>query len=251
MGWIPKAWCRWFKLGRGRNNILDQTRRLSPFQDHIEAYISIAGSHLVISSFYLASALATYGAGRLPGSCRLFFSKSYVIFMDEGQSIARFFVGWDEGYGADESCGSIRSCILSHFHPSALMTRTSVVLERFFSRKERQRLFRSWAGSASMWMKVSCWCFLLSIRQKLIAHKGGNTIWGNGTHAPDDESEASHTHGQLIAFRPSWFISPETAGDIAGNMTAEEAGAWILQHTPSAFQVSPVWLWFRRLTIIQ
>lgn len=28
------------------------------------------------------------------------------------------------------------------------------VLERFFSRKERQNLFRSWAGSASMWMKA-------------------------------------------------------------------------------------------------
>lgn len=30
----------------------------------------------------------------------------------------------------------------------------SAVLERFFSRKERKRLFLSWAGSASMWMKV-------------------------------------------------------------------------------------------------
>jgi len=29
-----------------------------------------------------------------------------------------------------------------------------VVLERFFSRKERKALFRSWAGSASLWMKV-------------------------------------------------------------------------------------------------
>jgi len=29
-----------------------------------------------------------------------------------------------------------------------------VVLERFFSREERKALFRSWAGSASMWMKV-------------------------------------------------------------------------------------------------
>jgi phospholipid:diacylglycerol acyltransferase len=29
-----------------------------------------------------------------------------------------------------------------------------LVLERFFSRKERQTLFRSWAGSASMWLKA-------------------------------------------------------------------------------------------------
>lgn len=28
------------------------------------------------------------------------------------------------------------------------------VLDRFFSKQERRRLFRSWAGSASMWIKV-------------------------------------------------------------------------------------------------
>lgn len=32
---------------------------------------------------------------------------------------------------------------------------TAAVLERFFSRKERQKLFHSWVGSASMWLKVS------------------------------------------------------------------------------------------------
>ena len=31
--------------------------------------------------------------------------------------------------------------------------RTSV-LDRFFSKKDRAKLFRSWAGSASMWIKV-------------------------------------------------------------------------------------------------
>ena len=30
------------------------------------------------------------------------------------------------------------------------------VLEKFLSRQERAKLFRSWAGSASMWVKVSC-----------------------------------------------------------------------------------------------
>ena len=29
-----------------------------------------------------------------------------------------------------------------------------VVLERFFSRRERKKLFHSWAGSTSMWVKV-------------------------------------------------------------------------------------------------
>lgn len=31
---------------------------------------------------------------------------------------------------------------------------SDLVLERFFSRSERQQLFRSWAGSASLWVKV-------------------------------------------------------------------------------------------------
>jgi len=62
--------------------------------------------------------------------------------------------------------------------------------------------------------------------------KGGNAIWGNATHAPDDANGTLHTYGKLITFRPS----VEGGGDVTGNMTAEEAGAWILQHTPSAFQ---------------
>lgn len=91
------------------------------------------------------------------------------------------------------------------------------VLERFFSRKERQKLFRSWAGSASMWIK------------------GGNAVWGNGVHAPDDECNATHSHGQLIAFRQSQ-VDTAIRGETSRNMTADEASEWILQHTPSTFQ---------------
>jgi hypothetical protein len=64
------------------------------------------------------------------------------------------------------------------------------VLERFFSRKERQMLFRSWGGGASMWIK------------------GGNAVWGNATHAPDDGEGGSHTYGELISFRQIDSIPP-------------------------------------------
>lgn len=37
----------------------------------------------------------------------------------------------------------------------AMSPAASYVLERFFSKKDRAKLFRSWAGSASMWIKVS------------------------------------------------------------------------------------------------
>ena len=85
----------------------------------------------------------------------------------------------------------------------------------------------------------NAFCYLPG-RTDYTTHKGGNTIWGNATHAPDDENGASHTHGEFITFRPSQFTSVKDAGDITGNMTAEEAGAWILRHTPSAFQVCPI-----------
>ncbi|KAI9441206.1 Lecithin:cholesterol/phospholipid:diacylglycerol acyltransferase, partial [Lactarius indigo] len=93
------------------------------------------------------------------------------------------------------------------------------VLERFFSRKERQLLFRSWAGGASLWVK------------------GGNAVWGNATHAPDDGEGGHHTYGELISFRQ---INPMPPGPskfpLSKNLTADEAGPWILRHTPWTFR---------------
>ncbi|KAG6872948.1 hypothetical protein C0995_004832 [Termitomyces sp. Mi166 len=83
------------------------------------------------------------------------------------------------------------------------------VLERFFSRKERQDLFRSWAGSA---------------------------IWGNETHAPDDQPNAIQSHGELIAFRQAREVDLAGSNTIPSKMTAEQAGTWILEQTPSTFQ---------------
>lgn len=65
--------------------------------------------------------------------------------------------------------------------------------------------------------------------------KGGNAVWGNGMHAPDDECNATHSHGQLIAFRQSQLGT--ATGKPSQNMTADEASEWILEHTPSTFQV--------------
>ncbi|KIY63217.1 phospholipid:diacylglycerol acyltransferase [Cylindrobasidium torrendii FP15055 ss-10] len=90
------------------------------------------------------------------------------------------------------------------------------VLEQFFSRAERRKLFLSWAGTASMWVK------------------GGDTIWGNGTWAPDDAEGSLYSHGALIAFRES--IAAAAQNKDLRNMTTEEAGLWILQHTPATFQ---------------
>lgn len=100
------------------------------------------------------------------------------------------------------------------------------VLERFFSRKERRKLFRSWAGSASMWVK------------------GGTAVWGNENCAPDDEPDSTHTHGELIAFRRSLLDARQVEGSRLvdeelvpkKNMTATDVGTWILKRTPASFQ---------------
>ncbi|KAJ3998713.1 phospholipid:diacylglycerol acyltransferase [Lentinula boryana] len=164
-------------------------------ENHIEAYISIAGTHLGV-----AKAMAAFLSGEMKDTVQMNPAGSYV-------------------------------------------------LERFFSRAERRKLFLSWAGSASMWIK------------------GGDAIWGNSTFAPDDPSEdfdheidandvrkrrSGHTHGELISFRHIPVSTPRQEGEMdpqtnfrllnedngAGvkNMTSEMAGEWILEHTPSSFQ---------------
>ncbi|KAJ7874819.1 phospholipid:diacylglycerol acyltransferase [Mycena olivaceomarginata] len=139
-------------------------------ENHIEAYISIAGTHLGV-----AKAMAAFLSGEMRDTVQMNAASAYV-------------------------------------------------LERFFSRAERQKLFRSWAGSASMWVK------------------GGDAIWGTPSGAPDDIPGSNHTHGDLIAFRGPPSPPPGGASN-AGvevttrNMTVDTAGDWILQHTSSSFQV--------------
>ncbi|KAG2199795.1 hypothetical protein INT46_003557 [Mucor plumbeus] len=57
------------------------------------------------------------------------------------------------------------------------------LLEKFFSRRERASLMRTWSGGSSMLLK------------------GGETIWGNQTFAPDDEEDSQHhSFGNIISF---------------------------------------------------
>lgn len=137
-------------------------------ENHIESYITIAGTHLGV-----AKAMAAFLSGEMKDTVQMNPAGAYV-------------------------------------------------LERFFSRKERQKLFCSWAGSASMWIK------------------GGTDVWGDANWAPDDEPGSSHTHGELIAFRQAAL--PLSAPNITPsveptkNMTADDASTWILERTPSTFQ---------------
>jgi phospholipid:diacylglycerol acyltransferase len=81
-------------------------------------------------------------------------------------------------------------------------------------------------------------------RPSYLRNQGGERIWGNATQAPDDIDKFDHTHGELIAFREPQMPPVNDSGSDnnlmaqleRGNMTADEAGLWILEHTPSTFQ---------------
>jgi phospholipid:diacylglycerol acyltransferase len=87
--------------------------------------------------------------------------------------------------------------------------------------------------------------------------KGGSTIWGNETWAPDDDENADDTHGTIYAFKmppltdqlaaadsgpaseEQQEASPHDANayqDAPRNLTANDALTWLLQHTPTSFQ---------------
>ena len=57
------------------------------------------------------------------------------------------------------------------------------ILERFYSRLERAKLFRTWGGLASM------------------VPRGGDAVWGDLNSAPDDHYNASTTYGKMIRFQ--------------------------------------------------
>lgn len=58
------------------------------------------------------------------------------------------------------------------------------LLEKFFSRRERAELLRTWGGSGASMLP-----------------KGGDLIWGNRDDAPDDELDTRyHSYGNIISF---------------------------------------------------
>lgn len=194
--------------------------------------------------------------------------KSVLVSHSMGSSVALHFMKWVEAEGPTygnggpdwverhiESFTSIAGTFLGV--PKAMAALLSgemrdtvelppagaFLLERFFSRKERAKLFRTWAGSASMLIK------------------GGEAVWGNLTWAPDDEEDGlENSHGKLYSFKhpdPSvegytkgYHGDESPAGDrekddrhgssiqhsVPNNLSAVDGFTWLLQHTPSTFQ---------------
>lgn len=193
--------------------------------------------------------------------------KTVLVAHSMGSSVALYFMKWVEAEGPGFGNGGPSWCedhieaftsIAGTFLgvPKAMAALLSgemrdtvevppaaaFLLERFFSRKERARLFRTWAGSASMLIK------------------GGDAVWGNATWAPDDAVNSTDTHGPLYAFKKhdsTGVADHAGAGDAAvhrpgdaddaphassshlriqGNLSASDALTWLLQHTSPSFQ---------------
>jgi len=69
--------------------------------------------------------------------------------------------------------------------------------------------------------------------------QGGEAVWGNGTHAPDDADDADHSHGHFVAFRDleaSTKELHERTNPGVANLTAGDLTNWILESTPVSYQ---------------
>ncbi|KAE8270998.1 hypothetical protein A4X09_0g1314 [Tilletia walkeri] len=177
---------------------------------------------------------------RMEQNLALFDKKTVLVAHSMGSTVFMYFMKWVEAEGPGFGNGGPDWCerhieaftsIAGTFlgvpkAMSALLSgemRDTVelppagayLLEKFFSRQERAKLFRSWAGSACMMIK------------------GGETIWGNETWAPDDIDGNDHSHGLIYSFRKDTNLTELSAR----NSTATNATTYLLQHAPSAFQV--------------
>ena len=76
-------------------------------------------------------------------------------------------------------------------------------------------------------------CFVTPSSDHIHAKQGGDDVWGNATFAPDDLHFSDLSHGELIAFRQPIADVDQSVT----NMTAAGAGDWILERTPTSFQV--------------
>jgi phospholipid:diacylglycerol acyltransferase len=91
------------------------------------------------------------------------------------------------------------------------------LLEKFFSRRERATLFRTWPGGSSM------------------LPKGGDTIWGQQDESPDDEiNSRDHSYGSLLSFTDTKSsgsdLSPSEESLIASNQNLSVETAFNLLH---------------------
>ncbi|WFD34233.1 phospholipid:diacylglycerol acyltransferase [Malassezia cuniculi] len=165
---------------------------------------------------------------RFEQNLRIHGAKSVLVTHSMGGTVGYYFLKWVENNaGADwvdkhvEALTLVASTMLGvPKSMAALMTgemRETVdvpdalerVLEMFLGADERAPLFRSWAGSASL------------------IPKGGETIWGNLTWAPDDFPGTNRTFGSFFDYKT------ENATE---SMDLTKSIDWLLEHAPETYR---------------
>ncbi|KAI8984782.1 Lecithin:cholesterol acyltransferase-domain-containing protein [Mycotypha africana] len=101
------------------------------------------------------------------------------------------------------------------------------VLEKFFSRRERVRIMRSWFGGSSM------------------IPKGGEAVWGRRDFAPDDEEDEKYeSFGNMVSFVPhpagidenSTAIPSSAKDPLLKNYTVDGAIDLLLKNADANFE---------------
>ncbi|KAG6837831.1 hypothetical protein H0H93_016199 [Arthromyces matolae] len=126
--------------------------------------------------------------------------------------------------------------IAAHSMGSTVLLGVAKAMSAFLSGEMKDTVQMNPAGAYEYWKDFSP-----AKRGKIslevgLGVPGGNAVWGNETYAPDDEPTAIHTHGELIAFRQGLEVDVAGLNMKTSKMTAEQAGTWILEQTPSTFQ---------------
>jgi phospholipid:diacylglycerol acyltransferase len=113
-------------------------------------------------------------------------------------------------------------------------------LEKFYSRKERATILRSFPGIASMLPKG----ISLSLGTKVAS--GGDYIWGNlswvhslskksshSIQAPDDIANQSHSYGPMLNFQEISALG--RSEPVVLNRTMSASMDYLITHTPHSF----------------
>ena len=122
-------------------------------QDHIESFISIAGTYLVRHTHFAAVGDANSLEGCGTSIRKDFLGHKKKLSVTQAKAMAAFLSGEMKDTVQVNPAGAYGMVYCAFVEEG--LTVYPQVLERFFSRKERAKLFRSWVGSASMWVKVA------------------------------------------------------------------------------------------------
>lgn len=96
------------------------------------------------------------------------------------------------------------------------------LLEKFFSRRERANLMRTWYAY-SIFRFIQSLIYMNRGGASSMLPKGGDTIWGDHNSAPDDTTVGQHSFGNIISFTRKKHNITEEATNQTQKVVDEDA----------------------------